>query len=72
MGDLLGGKPKVKEYKPSAESQELERRQLEERKEQESELSQRQAMKKKRAAGRSSLLTGAATGVDDKSSVLGA
>lgn len=61
-----------KKFKPSKSAVELENRQLEEKREQESEISERQALKKKRAAGRSSLLTGAATGVADKSTIMGA
>lgn len=58
-------------YQPSAETKELERKQSEEAREQESELAERKAMRKKKAAGRSSLLTGAATGVDEKQTTLG-
>lgn len=48
---------------PTKQQKELERQQLEEKKQQESELAERQAMRKKKAQGRSSLLTGTATGV---------
>ncbi len=64
-------KPKVQSYEPSAETKELQRMQSEEAKEQESELAERKAMRKKKAAGRGSLLTGAATGVEDKQTTLG-
>jgi len=49
----------------------LQAKQDETRLEQESELAARQAMRKRSRAGRTSLLTGAATGVDDKQTTLG-
>jgi len=49
----------------------LQKKQDETRLEQESELAERQALRKRSRAGRTSLLTGAATGVDDKQTTLG-
>ena len=72
MGDLNPfKKPKVDKFQPSAEQKELERKQKEQAMAQDSELAERKALRKKAAAGRTSLLTGAATGVDEKQSTLG-
>ena len=57
----MGKRPK--KYRPSAEQRELEKRQLEEQREQQSEISEREALSKRKRAGRASLLTGAQTGV---------
>lgn len=69
MGNILGGKPKA--FKPSEEQKALEKSQSESRMAQESEMKEREAMRKRMRAGRSSLLTGAATGVEDKQTTLG-
>lgn len=66
MGSMF---KKPKAYEPSAKQKELESSQLETQKEQESELAQSQAMRKKRLAGRTSLLTGSATGVERQSTL---
>ena len=66
MSSLFGGdKPKAPEpYKPSKESIELEKNQLERQKQQESEIAEREARKRKGMAGsRMSLLSGSALGV---------
>lgn len=62
MGNMFK-KPKAQQFQPSAEQKAAERAQAEEGREQESELATRQAMKKRRAAGRGSLLTGSELGV---------
>lgn len=59
MGDMF---KKPKSFGPSREQREMEQRQLEQQREQESELAERKAMRKRRLAGRSSLLSGAETG----------
>jgi len=60
------------EQKKATQAQEvMMKKQDETRMEQESELAARQAMRKRSRAGRVSLLTGAATGVEDKQTTLG-
>lgn len=69
MGAILGGKPKA--FQPSEEQRSLEKAQSEERLTQQSEMAEREALRKRMRAGRSSLLTGAATGVEQKQTTLG-
>lgn len=72
MGSLFS-KPKAPEpFRPSEEQKQLERNQLESRREQESEMAKRAAKSQSKGYGRRSLLTGAATGVEEKSTKLGA
>ena len=69
MGNVFS--PKVKKFEPSEEQKRLERDQREQALEQESEVATREAMRKRSRSGRTSLLTGAATGVEDKQTTLG-
>ena len=69
MGNIFS--PKVKKFEPSAEQKSLEARQREESLMQQSEVATREAMRKRSRSGRTSLLTGAATGVEDKQTTLG-
>lgn len=64
MGSMFK-KPKAQKFEPSAEQQAIERQQLEQQRGQESEMSERRAMQKRRRAGRQSLLTGTEAGVGD-------
>ena len=70
MGSIF--KPKApKAPGPTAEQLELESRQKEQALAQESEIAEREAIRRRASSGRSSLLTGAATGVEDKQTTLG-
>jgi len=74
MGNVVGkvlGVKKPAPFTPSAEQKSLEARQREQALEQESEIATREAMRKRSRSGRTSLLTGAATGVEDKQTTLG-
>ena len=62
MSKILGGE-KPKAFKPSAEQKELEKRQKEDRLESESEIAEKKALRKRKGAGRVSLLTGSETGL---------
>ena len=71
MGSIFS-KPKApKPFEPTESQKQLERNQLESRREQESEIAKRASKTKGKAKGRRSLLTGAATGVDEKQTTLG-
>lgn len=66
MGSVFS-KPKAPEpYKPTEAQQQLERTQLETAAGQKSELASARGKIQQRARGRRSLLTGAATGVDEE------
>ena len=69
MGSILGSKPKP--YEPSEAQKELEASQREAAKEQKSELASARGRIRQRSMGRRSLLTGAATGQEDKKTTLG-
>jgi len=66
MGSVFS-KPKApKPYEPSESQKQLERSQMETRASQQSELASARGKIMQRARGRRSLLTGAATGVDEE------
>lgn len=69
MGSVFGSKPKP--YEPSEAQKELEAMQRETRKEQQSEMASARGRIMGRSRGRRSLLTGAATGVEEKKTTLG-
>lgn len=69
MGSILGSKPKP--YEPSEAQKELEAMQRETRKEQQSEMASARGRIMGRSKGRRSLLTGAATGQEEKKTTLG-
>jgi hypothetical protein len=70
MGSIFSP-PKPKPYEPSESQKALERQQLETTAEQKSEIARRASSARGRATGRRSLLTGSATGVQEKSATLG-
>lgn len=67
--DMSGLQAQQKETK--AAQMKLEKEQKNTQMEQESEIAEREAVRKKRLKGRASLLTGAATGVEEKQTTLG-
>lgn len=69
MGNILS--PKVKKFQPSEDQKAAEAAQREQAASQQSEMVERTAMRKRARAGRTSLLTGAATGVEEKQTTLG-
>ena len=71
MGSLFS-KPKApKPFEPTEQQKQLEREQIETGKSQRSEMAKRTAAARAKGFGRRSLLTGAATGVEEKSTTLG-
>lgn len=62
---------KVEQKKALKQTAEIQRQSSEERNEQMSEIAERQALRKRIRAGRSSLLSGSALGVEERSSTLG-
>ena len=72
MGSILKPKaPKVEKFEPSEEQKKMQMKQTEEAAGQESELAEREALQKRRKAGRGSLLTGSETGVNQLKTTLG-
>jgi len=69
MGGIFGSKPKP--YEPTEAQKELEAQQLETSREQKSEIASRAARATMGKTGRRSLLTGAATGTEEKKTTLG-
>ena len=64
MGGMFK-KPKVKPFEPSASQKKLEQSQQEDRMEANSEISEAKALRKRRTAGRQSLLTGSESGLKE-------
>ncbi len=62
MSKMFGSKPK-KDKAAERRAEELQKQQMDEKKEKDSEIEEAKARLKKRAGGRSSLLTGSAAGV---------
>lgn len=63
MSSMFGGKSPKKDEAAERRAKELQKQQMEDAKEKDSEIEEARARLRKKAAGRSSLLTGSAQGV---------